>query len=251
MQSSLPKVMHQLRGRPMLEYVASAFEKADLKDAAIVVSPAAGPSIMTHFSQWKNSHLWFCEQPEARGSGDAVASVADLFPSLIKPKYGQGKVLKGDSALNPWTHVLISPGDVPLIKSETLDKFVEFGHKYDAAVLACRYQNPFGYGRILQVSHGEFAKIVEEKDATPEERQVTLCNTGLIFANARVLFECLEKLAPHNVQGEYYLTDVLEIAKLNGRSVGVFVADHEAEFAGINDQEQLRAAEQVIDHMHL
>lgn len=245
MHSSLPKVLQAVGGRPMIEHVEENIRAAGIQSCCVLVSPATYEPIAAHFAS-RRSSLWFCEQPQARGTGDAVASVAPLFPRYAPPPFARGRLLSGPAEKAPWEYLLICYGDVPLIRPETLKSFSIFGQQRDMAVIACHYKNPQGYGRILLDPKGGFSRIVEDRDATAEERQITLCNTGFVFGRADVIFSCLSLLSPDNAQKEYYLTDVLRIAAERGKSVGVYRADDEQEFAGVNDLDQLRQVDAVL-----
>jgi bifunctional UDP-N-acetylglucosamine pyrophosphorylase/glucosamine-1-phosphate N-acetyltransferase/UDP-N-acetylglucosamine pyrophosphorylase len=139
-------------------------------------------------------------------------------------------------------------GDVPLIRQETIWQFWE---KYkaenrDVSVLAVNADTPTGYGRVIVNADGDVSGIVEEKDASDDQRKIKLINTGIYCVRKSFLDKALQQLKPDNSQGEYYLTDIISIAHREGKSIGVMVGQDSDEFIGINTLEHLAAAEEKM-----
>jgi bifunctional UDP-N-acetylglucosamine pyrophosphorylase/glucosamine-1-phosphate N-acetyltransferase len=171
----------------------------------------------------------FAIQAKQRGTGDAVESAR--------------RQLEDSDSL-----VLLLSGDVPLIRAETLRKLIDQHRAAGAActILAVRLENPTGYGRIIRDQQGSFEKIVEQKDASEEERQVREINTGIYCFESKDLFQALQRVEPKNQQGEYYLTDVAEILNSNGRKVEVFTHTDAREVSGINTRAELAEFENLL-----
>jgi bifunctional UDP-N-acetylglucosamine pyrophosphorylase/glucosamine-1-phosphate N-acetyltransferase len=171
----------------------------------------------------------FVVQAKQRGTGDAVESAR--------------KQLEDSGSL-----ILLLSGDVPLIRAETLRKLIEHHRATGAActILAVRLENPTGYGRIIRNEQGGFEKIVEQKDASDEERQVREINSGIYCFESKNLFEALRRVQPKNQQGEYYLTDVAEILNSSGRKVEVLTHTDPREVSGINTRAELAEFENLM-----
>ncbi len=221
MKSKLPKVLHKVGGKAMLQRVL---------DAAGGAGAARKVVITGHCAELVNgligSQAVSVYQKEQLGTGHAVMQAE-----------GELKDFKGT--------VMVLCGDTPLLEAEELHKFYEEHVKSGAAatVLTAIMPNPYGYGRIIRAGDGSVAGIVEEKDATAEQKAVTEINTGIFCFEAPLLFEVLHTLTNDNAQGEYYLTDVL--AKLNamGKKAGAAVTADNAMVMGVNSRRQLAEAE--------
>ncbi|HKG80884.1 MAG TPA: bifunctional UDP-N-acetylglucosamine diphosphorylase/glucosamine-1-phosphate N-acetyltransferase GlmU, partial [Pyrinomonadaceae bacterium] len=144
--------------------------------------------------------------------------------------------------------VLVLSGDVPMIHTETLRKFIEHHRNTGAtcSILSVRLENPTGYGRIIRDQRGSFGKIVEQRDATDEQRQVKEINSGIYCFEAKDLFHALRKVEPANDQGEYYLTDVAEVILANGGAVSVYLHNDAREVSGINTRAELAEFENLM-----
>jgi bifunctional UDP-N-acetylglucosamine pyrophosphorylase/glucosamine-1-phosphate N-acetyltransferase len=171
----------------------------------------------------------FVMQAKQRGTGDAVESARS--------------VLENSDSL-----VLVLSGDVPMIRAETLRKFIE--HHNDAgatcSILSVRLENPTGYGRIVRNDNGTFRKIVEQRDATDEERQVKEINSGIYCFEAKELYQALRKVEPKNDQGEYYLTDVPELILADDGAVSVYLHHDAREVYGVNTRAELAEFENLL-----
>jgi bifunctional UDP-N-acetylglucosamine pyrophosphorylase/glucosamine-1-phosphate N-acetyltransferase len=144
--------------------------------------------------------------------------------------------------------VVILSGDVPLIKAETLQSLLSHHRESGAAgtILSVRMENPTGYGRIVRDDQDRFVKIVEQKDATPEERQIREINSGIYCFETEKLFPALQRVQPKNQQGEYYLTDVAEILHTDGDPIGVQLHDDAREVSGVNTRAELAEFENLL-----
>ena len=222
MRSDLPKVLHPLAGRPLLQHVLAS--ATDLKPREIrVVHGHGGGQVQAAFLGQPIS--WF-HQFEQKGTGHAAQQALPKIPT-------------GDVAL-------ILYGDVPLVRLATLKKLVARAAKGQLAVLTTEMANPTGYGRILRGNRGAITAIVEEKDATAKQRQIREISTGLLACPAGRLAKWIGRLKPDNAQKEYYLTDVIGLAVRDKVTVATVPAESEDEVLGINDKAQLAAAEKIL-----
>ncbi|MCK4981121.1 MAG: UDP-N-acetylglucosamine pyrophosphorylase, partial [Candidatus Delongbacteria bacterium] len=144
--------------------------------------------------------------------------------------------------------VLILCGDVPVLKGETLTKFRDFHNSSGsvATVMTTKFDDPFGYGRIITNENGEILKIVEQKDASEEEKEVKEINSGVYIIDLKELFTSLDSITSDNAGNEYYLTDVIAILKNKGKKVLTYLIEDNSEILGINTVEQLKEAESII-----
>ncbi|NBC39335.1 bifunctional UDP-N-acetylglucosamine diphosphorylase/glucosamine-1-phosphate N-acetyltransferase GlmU [Corallococcus exiguus] len=226
MKSEKAKVLHPILGRPLCAYpLKRALELGATHVVSVVGHQAAEveKSIRSHFP---DAPLRFALQKEQRGTADAVKAAQDA--------------LKGHDG-----RVLILYGDVPLLRKETLQSLLA-AHDAAGGVLALvstTLEDPTGYGRVIRES-GKVARIVEHKDCTPEQRAVKECNAGIYSVDAAFLWKALAEIKPVNAQGEYYLTDLVEMAAKLG-PVGAVDADA-TETAGVNDKVELAARARVL-----
>ncbi len=224
MKSKLPKVLHKVGGHPMLEHVMDAAEAAGCRDNVVVIGHGA-----ELVRELVGDRARIALQAEQLGTGHAVLQAADT--------------LKDFSGT-----VMILCGDTPLLEADELEKFYAEHVKSGAAatVMSSLMDEPFGYGRILRDANGDVAGIVEQKDASEEQKQIKEINTGNYCVEAPLLFEVLRTLGNDNAQGEYYLTDVLAKLRAMGKKVGgVITADSEM-IMGVNSRRQLAEAESVM-----
>jgi len=225
MKSDLPKVFCDLAGRPMLAYVIETVKKLRPKMVLVVVGYKK-ELLMDHF---KDSGVEFVVQNEQLGTGHAVLEAEDKLRDL-----------KGE--------VLVLAGDVPLIKPRTLEDLLSFHREHKAAVtdLTAELPEAGNYGRVVRDQEGRITKVVEKKDASPEELELREINTGTFCFDAQALLEALKEVRPENAQKEYYLTDTIEILKDQGRPVYAFRAPDHKETLGINTKEQLKELEEHL-----
>ena len=223
-KSKLPKVLHKVGGHPMLEHVMDAAEAAGCRDNVVVIGHGA-----ELVRELVGSRARIALQAEQLGTGHAVLQAAET--------------LKDFSGT-----VMILCGDTPLLEAEELKKFYAEHVKSGAAatVMSAMMEDPFGYGRILRDANGDVAGIVEQKDASEEQKQIKEINTGNYCVEAPLLFEVLRTLGNNNAQGEYYLTDVLAKLRAMGKKVGGMVTADSEMIMGVNSRRQLAEAEGVM-----
>lgn len=220
MNSDLPKVLHKIAHAPMLWHAMRA--GAVLEPTACVVVAGHGADQVEASAKAYDEDAVVVLQTEQLGTAHAVAQA---FPALDG--------FEGDA--------IVLYGDTPFISEETLNAMAEARSRHDVVVLGFEAADPARYGRL--VTEGDtLLKIVEFKDATEEERTITLCNSGVVAADANVLKDLIAAVGNDNASGEYYLTDIVEIARSNGLSATV-VRCPEAETMGVNSRADLAAAE--------
>jgi len=218
MNSKLPKVLQPLAGKPLLGHVLET--ASSLNSIVHVVYGHGAEAVQSAFS---HENINWVLQAEQNGTGHAV-QVA--IPSI-----------KNDEDM-----LVVLYGDVPLIQKETLENLIEEAET-GLAILTVEAQDPSGYGRIVRNGKGFAQKIVEHKDASIAELSIKEINSGILAGKAGLLRNCLSQLKNNNAQGEYYLTDVVELAVAQGISVKAVLAESESEVAGVNDKVQLSAVE--------
>jgi len=224
MKSGLPKVLHQVCGRAMIEHVLKAVQRIGVQKTVLVVGYQGDLVAETVGDGVEIAH-----QAEQLGTAHALLQCRDALKNFV-----------GD--------ILVVCGDTPLLRSETLSHlYTEHSRSGSSAtVLTAVLTDPTGYGRIIRHANGGIMKIVEQKDAAPAELTVTEINTGVYCFKAEGLFEALLQIRSDNAQGEYYLTDIIEDYIARGDSVGAVIADDAAEIMGVNDRCQLAEVERVL-----
>jgi len=234
MKSDRPKPLHLLCGRPMLRYVLDALGDCELDRVVIVVGHHAERVTKRLQDDGPDLLISFVEQEVQRGTGDAVSVGLTGFPD---------DPLDEDDG-----DVLVLPGDTPLLRPETIGRLVALHRERGAActVLSADIEDPTGYGRIVRGKDDKVLRVVEERDASEDEKQITEINTSIYCFRRSVLAPALRRTSPENAQGEYYLTDVVEVLASAGYPVASLVVDDPEEAAGINDRVQLAAAEAVL-----
>src|SRR5487761_2770403 len=234
MLSNRPKPLHHLCGRPMVLHVLDALAELDVDKVVVVVGHRAdwvGRTLSDHAP--KSLTIELVQQPEQRGTGDATAvGLTGLIDDRVHAtdEEGDGVVL---------------PGDTPLLRPPTLAALVRHHRKVaaGATLLTAEVDDAGGYGRIVRDKDGQVARVVEDADATPEERALREVNTSIYCFRRSVLAPSLRRLRPTNEQGEYYLTDVIGVLREAGYGVEALVAADPMEAAGVNDRAQLAIAE--------
>jgi bifunctional UDP-N-acetylglucosamine pyrophosphorylase/glucosamine-1-phosphate N-acetyltransferase len=220
MKSATPKVMHKVAGLPILGHVIAAVRGADVTRIVVVTAPDADGVRAYATTQGAQSVV----QEKQLGTGHAAAAAASALAGF------DGEVV-------------ICYGDMPLMTKATLTaSFATRGN--GLAIVAFRSKST-AYGRVIADANGMLDRIVEYRDANPDERKVDLCNAGIVSADAKNFFHWAAKLENNNAQKEYYLTDVPMIAKREGRKTAIAVAD-EAEMLGVNSRAELAAAEAAM-----
>ena len=229
MRSSRPKPLHLLCGRAMLLYILDALTDVNMERAVIVVGHAAERVTKKLQEDDRDFAIDFVEQHVQQGTGDAVSVGLTSFPEDDRDD----------------SDVLVLPGDTPLLRAETVAQLVQEHRLSDAActVLTAIMDDPTGYGRVVRGKDGRVARIVEEVDAEPDEREIREINTSIYCFRRSVLAPALRRVNAENMQGEYYLTDVVGVLYDAGYKVLSVVADDADETQGVNDRNQLAAAE--------
>jgi UDP-N-acetylglucosamine diphosphorylase/glucosamine-1-phosphate N-acetyltransferase len=225
MKSDQAKVLHAICSRPMLAYPVDVARAAEVEKIIVVV----GHQAELVREAFQNQGLIFVEQREQLGTGHAVLQAKEIFSDY-----------EGD--------ILILCGDVPLLKLSTVKNLIEHHVSEGAAVtvLTTILSDPAGYGRIVKEGEsGAVLKIVEDKEATSEEKAIREINTGIYCVAGRFLFDAVAEIGNDNVQKEYYLTDMIEIAINRGLKVASLVAPDSDEVMGINTPEGLERASAV------
>ncbi len=223
MGSDLPKVLHAVGGMTMASHVILAAERAGIENNILVVGHKAD-----HVKSSLDHNVIYALQKEQKGTGHAVLMAEGLISE-------------------PDATVVVLAGDAPLISPGTISKLISYHQETgaDVTVLTAVLENPYAYGRIIRDDYGNLNRIVEEKDATTEEKGVNEVNTGVYAFNSGKLFEALHQVGTANAQGEYYLTDVLGIIKKEGGKIRVLTACNAKETLGVNTPEQLAEVEKI------
>jgi len=219
MRSAVPKVLHRLGGRTLLEHVLSKAMQLGA-DRSIVIYGHGGESVRDAFA---GSPAVFVLQEPQLGTGHAMQQA---LPHLL-----------------PGGRTLVLYGDVPLTRVETLRQLLENGG--DLALLTAALDDPAGYGRIVRNKSKAVARIVEEKDASAAQKRIREVNTGILSASTALLTRLLPRLSNRNAQKEYYLTDIVELALKAGSKATTAQAGHEWEILGVNSREQLARLERI------
>jgi len=223
MKSSMSKVLHAVAGRPMIAHVMAAVASTGVRDAALVVGRDSDAVAKAGGIDGVSVEAFL--QTERRGTGHAV-------------------LMAKDAIARDYDDVIVAYGDVPLVRSDSFAAArAKLAEGADVVVIGFHTEKPTGYGRLL-VKDGELVAIREERDATDAERKVTWCNSGLMAINGRKAISFLEKINNNNAKGEYYLTDLVEIARAAGGKV-VAVDAPEAELTGCNNRSELAYIEKL------
>jgi bifunctional UDP-N-acetylglucosamine pyrophosphorylase/glucosamine-1-phosphate N-acetyltransferase len=227
MHSRTTKLVHAVAGRPMVRHVVEAAKAAGVGRAIVVVGSQADE--VRGAVGDSDKRIAFAFQKEQLGTGDAVLSAERQLAGY-----------EGD--------VLILNGDLPAIRPETLRRFVEFhrGAGAPLSLMTTVVPDPRGYGRVIRNYAGDVSRIVEESDATPEERATQEINCGVYCIDAQSLLRPLRRATRDNAQGEIYLTDLVEILRKDGRKVGAYRHPEPAEVLGVNDRRELAAAARAL-----
>jgi len=219
MRSALPKVMHRLAGRTLLEHVYQAASSLASRKI-LVVYGHGGEQIK---EELRHLHVEWILQKQQLGTGHAMQQAMPLIPARDL--------------------VMVLYGDIPLITNSTLKKLITAARKSGASLLTASMDNPAGYGRIIRNKKGELTCIVEEKDASDRERAIHEVNTGIMVATAALLKRWISALGNKNAQKEFYLTDIVAMAVKEGIRIATIDPDSPVEVQGINDRRQLAEME--------
>lgn len=224
-----PKVMFEINGKPMIGYVVDLAFRVNAEKVVPIVGHHREQVINYLNDNFPGKDIEYAVQAEQLGTGHAVMQTE----SLLKDFDGE---------------ILILSGDVPLLKFETVEKLIEehFSNGNDATLLTTEFENSAGYGRIVRDENGRFKKIVEEKDATEEEKSIKEINPAIYIVKAGLLFDALSKISPENNQKEYYLTDIFHF--IPNYKIGTVVTSDELEVTGVNSIEQLKEMENALNN---
>ena len=231
MKSNKAKVLHQVCGRPMVSYVVETARKIAGNDVILVVGNQADKvrETVSELGAFRYAH-----QEEQLGTGHAVLCALPHIPEHCE-------------------EVVILCGDVPLIKADTVMHLVKShtDEKRDVSVLAVALDDPTGYGRILLDENSRVQAIVEESDATAEQKGITLINSGIYCVKKEFLLWAVPEIKSDNVQGEIYLTDIVAIAYAGKKHIGVTIGGNNFEVTGINSVQELKRVERVMKNQQL
>lgn len=233
MKSQYSKVIHKIYGKPLIKWVAKTAENAGVKECVYVIGHKA-----EQVKECLGEDALYALQEQQLGTGHAVMQAEEY--------------LKGKDG-----HVVILYGDMPLVKSQTILDLIKLHteNSNSVTIVTADFDDPTGYGRIIRDTAGNVARVVEQKDATEEQKAVREINSGIYCFNINDLLDSLKELKNDNNQGEYYLTDTLEILIGKGLKAGVLKLRDSSELLGINDRLQLAEASEVLkkrilaDHM--
>lgn len=231
MKSKLPKVLHKVCGKAMVEHVLDAVRGAGVEDVRVVVGHDADK-----VREYLSDTVETVYQEKQLGTGHAVMCCEEF----LKDKKGT---------------VIILAGDAPLISSDTILNVLKYHEEngFGATVLTADAENPFGLGRIVRDENGEIKRIVEEKDASPEVKAIKEVNSANYCFDIELLREALKHIGNNNAQGEYYLTDAIEIIRNSGAKIGGYKTSF-TEFMAVNTKRQLFDADyamrrRIMDHL--
>lgn len=222
MKSKLPKVMHTLAGKPMIEHVLDLVTKNKVERSLVILGHGR-----EEIEKFLAGRAEIVIQAEQLGTGHALMQALPYLDGV--------------------NNIVVLSGDQPLILPETLTELIRIHRDFQGAatVLTARSKDPYGYGRVVK-DNQKLVKIVEEKDATLEERAIQEINTGTYCFNVAKLREALRNLTPKNAQGEYYLTEVFDLFLAQGDKIATYCTEDVNEALGINSRVQLAEAERVL-----
>ncbi len=220
MKSNMPKVMHPLAGRPMVNHVMANLEKAGVAEVVVVIGPDM-PALEKAVAPHRTA-----TQVDRLGTGHAVLAAKAAMEGFED-------------------NVLIAFGDTPLISADTFSRMLEARTHADVVVLGFRPDDPGAYGRLVVDESDSLQAIVEFKDASEEQRAINLCNSGVMCVDGSKLFGLLERISNDNAAGEYYLTDIVALARGDNLHCTV-VEGEEDELLGVNSRVELARAEAIV-----
>ena len=232
MRSNLAKVLHRLDGRPLIGHVCRTATALAPRKVYVVIGHQGEDVKQAVLEEIDEDHSAFVWQKEQLGTGHAVNAAREFLE-------------EEDSTL------LILSGDVPMIRAETLAALIQQHHTHRGKGAACtlltvKLDDPKGYGRVVRDEEGLFDKIVEQKDASDDERKIREINAGIYCFNTRKLFDALSKVQNNNAQGEYYLTDVPALLRDAGEAVSLYQHTDAREVSGINNRVDLADLERIV-----
>lgn len=223
MHSTLPKVLHKLAGKPLLQYIVETIKGLQPHAVYVVYGNGGGqvPQCLGHLS------VNWVKQTELLGTGHAVAQA---IPEIKQDE----------------SRTLILLGDTPLVSLATLQKLIYTTETHQIGLITLTTQQPFGLGRILRDQEGKVVQIVEEKDASSEQKKIQEVNSGIFYISVKLLKRWLPKIKKMNAQGEYYLTDIITMAVEEKIEIVTVSSDIDGEMQGVNDRVQLAKLERYF-----
>ncbi len=226
MKSKYSKVLHKLCDKPMIEYVYDAVKMAGIDEVIVVVGHKK-----EQVQEYIGDRVKYATQNDQLGTGHAVMQTEDF----LSGKEG---------------YVIVLCGDTPLIKEQTIKDCLDLhmNNNYSATIITAELFNPTGYGRIIRDEESNVLKIVEQKDANDEEKKISEINSGMYCFTIKDLFSALKKVNNNNNQGEYYLTDTIEVMIKEGLKVGAIKVSDNTEILGVNSRIQLAEAQNIMNN---
>ena len=225
MYSNLPKVLHKIAGKTMLEHVVQTAKKITSKPIHLIYGHG-GEILKNSIS---DSQLDWTLQEQQLGTGHAVKQIIHK--------------------VNPENDILILYADVPLLTKETLSALIKSKGSTALSLLTANFDKPTGYGRIIRDNDQRIIKITEEKDATSEEKLIQEINTGMMLISGQYFSSWLNRIKNNNAQKEYYLTDIVELAMQDGQNISSYTTDNIDEVTGVNNRQQLAYLERQYQHL--
>jgi bifunctional UDP-N-acetylglucosamine pyrophosphorylase/glucosamine-1-phosphate N-acetyltransferase/UDP-N-acetylglucosamine pyrophosphorylase len=227
MKSDKAKVLHELNGKAMIIHIMETLKLIVEKNIIVVVGYQAD-TVQNKITQ-NYRDIYFATQNIPKGTGDAVLTAIPLIDKKIR-------------------NIVVLCGDVPLVRANTLKKLIEnhINQANDVTIQAVSMDNPHGYGRIVFDKSRQVTKIVEESDADENEKKITKINTGIYCVEKNFLIDSVKKIEPNNIKGEYYLTDIIQMAYRENKKIGAIVGKSPDEFIGVNSVEELQKAEERL-----
>ncbi len=224
MKTNKSKVVHKIYGKELIARVVETVQKAGINDIIAVVGHKRDD-----VQKVLGDSVKYAYQEELLGTGHTAMQAIPY----LKGKKGK---------------VVVLYGDVPLVRPETIQKLIakSIAEKESATILTALYNNPTGYGRVVRDTSGNVKAIVEERDATDEEKAITEINGGIYCFDIEELILALEKITRNNAQGEYYLTDVIKIMNDKGLKTGAIIVEDNTEILGVNDRAQLEMLTRIL-----
>ena len=225
MLSDLPKVLHEIDGRPMVRFVIDAVQRVAPERIVVVT----GHQAERVESACAGTGVRYARQAQQLGTGHAVMQALPLLDGF-------------DGT------IVVLNGDVPGLRPETIRRFIDYHREsgYTATVLTAKLPDPGGYGRIVRAADGGLVRIVEHKDAGENERAIDEINSGLFCFESEALRATIGRVGRGNAQNEYYLTDVIGLLAASGKPVGAYCVDDAREVAGVNDLGELEAVRRFV-----
>ena len=226
MKSGKAKVLHEIHGKPMIIYVVETANRIAGNNVVLVIGNQAD-KVREVVSE--SAEVIFALQKDQLGTGHAVSCALPYLPDHTQ-------------------EVVVLCGDVPLLTFETVMRLIKdhVKAKRDISLLAVEIDNPKGYGRVLFDKNRNVSEIVEEADASAEQKRIKTINTGIYCIKKEFLFDSLQKVKSDNVQGEFYLTDIVKIGYREGKVVGVIIGGDGEETIGVNNKHDLMTVENIM-----